>query len=709
MQIALGQQIDHYHIDALLGEGSMGAVYQAYDLNLTRKVALKVMHSQLAKEPHIQDRFLQQAQAVTRLVHPSVVRIYSFDSNADFQYLVMEYVSGPSLSVYLRLKQEQNEPVGLDKLLRLLAQVADALEYSHGQGIVHRGIKPDNILLKPLTEPDREGDPLLRVMVTDFGLAKLLEGGFHTQTGAFMGTLAYMSPEQCLGQSLDGRSDIYSLGIVTYQVVTGMLPFNVQSPTEAVHKHAYEAPVSPGQINPGMPNSVEQIIMRSLAKDPAGRFQSGKQLATALRRASGSMSTTDLTRWELSGVAAIAATQLLAEDPAGTLPSQFGETATDSEVKHDQLRLMRKGETPITIDMDQSVITIGRSKENNIVLDYKAVSRRHAQLERIGNGWNIVDLKSVNGTFLNEARLLPDLPQSWEPGSLLQIGAYFFQWRKAPSNGLAAISVAATASSIDPTAAGATSATTIGNLTLIAVPDHIELEAGAAGYIQLSMLNSGNLVDHFRIRVNNLSSEWVQLSEEQVELMPGARTFIRLTIQPPRDSSALAGEYLFQIVAMPLSDPLNASRFGARLDLKPFEAFTAEMRPQRIQHGGLTRVLVKNIGNAEGVFGFSGRDPAAAIRFKGSDSPLTVSPGDQATRNIRLYSSKRPIAGRVTSRLFTLQVRSTSGQRQSISGRLDVPPILSTRLFFILGLLALLVCIVAAALTVLLALDQLPF
>jgi serine/threonine protein kinase len=595
MLLTLDQNIDHYRIDALLGEGGMGAVYQAYDLNLARKVALKVIHSQLAKEPYIQDRFLKEAQAAARLEHPSVVRIYSFESRADFLYLVMEYVPGPSLSVYLRLKQDQNEPVGLDELLRLLAQVADVLDYSHGQGIVHRDIKPDNLLLKTLTEPDRKEDPLLQVMVTDFGLIKLLDGGQHTQTEAFMGNLAYMSPEQCLGQTLDGRSDIYSLGILTYQMVTGMLPFNVQSPTEAVHSQVYETPVNPGQINPGIPDSVDRIIMRSLVKDPAGRFQTGKQLATALGKASESMSTTDLTRWELSGVAAIAATQLLAEEPAGNLLSEIDGSAIKNELEHDRLRLMRKGETPITID----------------------------------------------------------------------------------------------------------------NPYLIADPDHIELEAGAAGYIQLSIRNNGTLVDHFRIRVNNLPSEWVQLSEEQVGLIPGARTFIRVTIQPPHDSSALAGEYLFQIVAMPVSEPLNASRIEGKLKLKSFEAFSVNMQPQQIQHDGLTRVLVKNVGNAEGVFAISIQDLAGVVRLKDSDLPLTVPPGGQATRDIRLSSRKRPIAGRVTSRLFTLQVRSKSGQLQSIRGRLDVPPNLSTWLFFILCLLILLLCVTGATLTYWLATNNL--
>jgi hypothetical protein len=212
--------------------------------------------------------------------------------------MVLEFIPGGSLNTYLTRLQERGQLLRLDETLPVLAQVADALGYAHRQGVVHRDIKPDNIILRPLEEPDREGEPPIRAIVTDFGLAKLMEGGMHTQSGTFMGTLPYMSPEQALGKSLDGRSDIYSLGVLLYQLATGRLPFEIRTPTEAVMKHINETPPAPRSIRPGLPRTVERIILRAIAKEAADRFQTGEEFARALRQAA-----TNLTDAEVSSFA----------------------------------------------------------------------------------------------------------------------------------------------------------------------------------------------------------------------------------------------------------------------------------------------------------------------------------------------------------------------------------------------------------------------
>ena len=289
----LGRQIDNYRIEALLGEGGMGTVYRATDLNLNRPVALKVMHSHLVRQNDLKQRFMQEAQAAARLDHPNIVKIFHFGLQQDLLYMVMEYVVGQSLGNYLRRLRQTGQVILLHETLTILAQVADALGFAHRQGVVHRDIKPDNILLKPLSEPDRPGAPPVRAIVTDFGLAKLREGGIQTETGTFMGTLSYMSPEQCLEQTLDGRSDLYSLGVVLYQLTTGALPFDIKSPTEAVVKHMRELPPAPRSVRPGVPPAVEAIIQTALAKAPADRFQTGEEMARALRNAAATLTAAD--------------------------------------------------------------------------------------------------------------------------------------------------------------------------------------------------------------------------------------------------------------------------------------------------------------------------------------------------------------------------------------------------------------------------------
>ena len=283
------QQIEQYKILGVLGEGGMGVVYRAEDENLDRLVALKVMHPHLARQPQFEQRFMQEARAAARLDHPSIIKIYDFGRRQDLLFMVMELVRGGSLGTYMKQLQETGQLLELDQALSLLAQVADALGYAHARGVVHRDVKPDNILLKRLDKPQRAGELPVRAVIGDFGLARLVGGDLQTATNTLMGTLPYMSPEQVLGEPLDGRSDLYALGVILYQLVTGHLPFDVKSPTEAVRVHLAEELPAPQEVRPELPAPVAGVVRKALARDPDERFQAGDEMAEALRAAAGAV------------------------------------------------------------------------------------------------------------------------------------------------------------------------------------------------------------------------------------------------------------------------------------------------------------------------------------------------------------------------------------------------------------------------------------
>ncbi|MCP5094400.1 MAG: protein kinase [Chloroflexi bacterium] len=295
MNTYIGTQIEQYRIDTLIAQGGMGAVYQATDLNLDRLVAIKLLHPHRFQNPEFRQRFLQEARAAARLNHPAIVRVYNFNESAELLYLVMEFINGPTLSTELRRLRQTGHMANLHETLLMLAQVADGLGYAHQQGVIHRDIKPGNIMLKPLDRPSRPGTPPFRAVVTDFGLAKL-QHGLETKTGNFIGTLPFMSPEQCLDEPLDGRSDIYSLGIVLYQMSTGQLPFDVRTPTNAVQKHLHAQPIAPRSLQPTLPISVEAIINRALAKQPKDRFQTATEMAHALRQSASNLTDAAITQ-----------------------------------------------------------------------------------------------------------------------------------------------------------------------------------------------------------------------------------------------------------------------------------------------------------------------------------------------------------------------------------------------------------------------------
>jgi eukaryotic-like serine/threonine-protein kinase len=422
----VGQQIEHYEIVEAIGGGGMGTVYKAYDVNLARPVAIKVMHQQFANRLEFQQRFQQEAQAAARLNHPSIVAVYHFGRQPDLLYIVMTYVQGLSLGAYLKQLAQRNQVVKLNETLALLAQVADALGYAHRQGVVHRDVKPDNIIITRLDRPDRPDEPPLRAVMTDFGLAKLLEGGIETQSGSFMGTLPYMSPEQVMAKPLDGRSDIYSLGVILYQLATGQLPFDIKTPTDAVMKHLHEMPPQPQTIQPGLPDAIGKIILKALAKKPEDRYQTGSELARELRQ----------TAQEID--AEVVAAEFGHDSDLVSLVTKVEEhlpqillDLEEPDDNADRLVISKGTDTPYTRKLLSSPLVLGRSDEADIPLSETAVSRQHARLEQRDGSWYIVDLGSTNGSFLGGSRLPANVAVNWKMHQELQIGPFILAWRRA--------------------------------------------------------------------------------------------------------------------------------------------------------------------------------------------------------------------------------------------------------------------------------------
>jgi len=273
MSNLIGQSLGRYHILEQLGEGGMATVYKARDVNLDRDVAVKVIRAEnfgSAILERILKRFEREAKSLARLTHPNIVPILDYGEYNGAPYLVMPYLPGGTLKGRLK------GPIPYREAVQMLIPIAQALVHAHGQGIIHRDIKPSNILIT------RTGEPML----SDFGIAKILdteETRDLTSTGVGIGTPEYMAPEQGLGQA-DERTDIYALGIVLYEMITGRIPFRADTPMAILLKKNQEPLPRPSRFVPGLPSSVENVLIKALARDPDNRYQTMRELLNALGR-----------------------------------------------------------------------------------------------------------------------------------------------------------------------------------------------------------------------------------------------------------------------------------------------------------------------------------------------------------------------------------------------------------------------------------------
>ena len=627
----IGATIGSYRIDRLLGEGGMGSVYQAYDLSLERVLAIKFIHPHLARRLDFQQRFIQEARLMARLDHPGIIKVYMLGKEGDLLFLPMEFIKGGNLRQLLDRMIQDKKWIPPNEAVLLVKQLCEIVEYAHQHGVLHRDIKPANLMLKP--DPT-DGLPF-RVILTDLGLAKLLEGLGITQEGTSLGTPAYMSPEQAAGQTTDRRSDVYSLGVLLYELTVGRLPFQIKSITEAAHYHAQVQPPSPRSLCPELSAALEQVILKSLEKDPNKRYPTAAALRTALSGLVGTA--TEIIDPANSGSSLVTEFQ-------ESLVAQRPETASLSTVFEDEkveprgasvfgaksvppaaqarVQVVEKEHTSRMVTLTSATSTIGRDKDNAIVLDDNKASRRHAQITWDGLEYYVMDLDSTNGTYLENTKLLPGVAEVWKPNQNLRIGEAWMRLIPPKIDNRKATETLPSGSRLS-----FQSNSSAGLIGLSMTSPQLTVEAGGRVSASVTLLNQSPDVDHFSLSLQGIPKNWIASLPAVVQLMPGEQKETEFTLQIPRASESRAGAHPMILRVSSQRDPGQFAEMKLALTIGPYSQFQAKFQPQRLRTGRPGQLMIYNQGNSPEAFKVQFKDAADELNFQPAELNITVAEG----------------------------------------------------------------------------------
>jgi serine/threonine protein kinase len=647
MHELIGKRIGDYLIEESVGSGTVGHVFRARDEKRPQVVALKVIHSHLANQPAFREKLLSNATAVPSLQHPAIARVYQV-GEADRQlFVASEWVHGETVGHLL----QNGSLLALRLGAKVVQIVADALVYAHRQGVIHGGLQPFNILLTP-----QGGELPWRPLLTDFQQASLLPGEPP------LALLPYLSPEQCDGKRPNGRSDVYALGIILYQLCTGQLPFQPQSARDVL---TGGVPAPPRSLRPEIPAVLEAIILKAMARNTAERYRSMEEFLLFLRREVDKLPPAGAAVAAVGPAVPVSAPPAVSPSPArplpppappvAAIPAAAPATSSDADyliIRHPRLE-------PQTFLLHKWLITIGLQGDNDLVLKDSGIAAKHARLERTDTGWNVIDMGSLNGTFLEGSQLLPDMPEQWKPGQQVMLGDYSLEWK----SGLAQKQVEKVE---------VVSVADAGRLYMSIQPTQLTTHPGLPAQAVLELENQTGRSMNILLGVVGIPPLWVAVEPGLVRLAPQQKVTIPFTIQPPHHHAALAGPHQFKMEARAEGGSESAVAAG-QLAVQPFSQVFAEMRPGTLRHGKPGEVWLTNEGNSRSRFSASVADVNNDIVFELSPTEVDIVPGETQTMRLLGRGRKRPFFLRPVIIPFELRVAGGAAMPPQ-PGRLIVPP-----------------------------------